>query len=251
MCIEVRNIKIGSGIPKICVPIIGQTSEEILASAMEICKLPHDLIEWRVDWFEGCKDNSAVAEVLMDLRNAIGETPLLFTFRTKAEGGERSMDTDAYINLNKTAIESGLIDLVDVELFTGDECVSSIIRCAHKNNVYAIVSNHDFEATPDKEEIINRLTKMAELGADIPKIAVTPTDKKDVLTLLSATSKVAETIDKPIITMSMKELGVVSRLTGELFGSAITFGSAESASAPGQIPAEYLEYMLKKMHEFF
>lgn len=45
---------------------------------------------------------------------------------------------------------------------------------------------------------------MQELDADIPKIAVMPQNKKDVLTLLSATEEMAsEYADRPIITMSM------------------------------------------------
>ena len=52
-----------------------------------------------------------------------------------------------------------------------------------------VVSNHDFEKTPSKEEIVARLQKMQELGADLPKIAVMPQCKKDVLTLLAATEE--------------------------------------------------------------
>ena len=77
---------------------------------------------------------------------------------------------------------------------------------------------------------------MQTLGADIPKIALMPNCKKDVLTLLEATLEMSEQYaDRPIITMSMAGTGVVSRLTGETFGSALTFGAASPASAPGQI----------------
>ena len=56
---------------------------------------------------------------------------------------------------------------------------------------------------------------MQELGADIPKIAVMPRNKKDVLTLLAATEEMSsEYADRPIITMSMAETGVISRLCG-------------------------------------
>ena len=30
--VEVRGVKIGEGVPKICVPIVGKTKEEILAA---------------------------------------------------------------------------------------------------------------------------------------------------------------------------------------------------------------------------
>ena len=32
----VRNVKIGEGIPKICVPIVGRTKDEIINEAKEI-----------------------------------------------------------------------------------------------------------------------------------------------------------------------------------------------------------------------
>ena len=76
---------------------------------------------------------------------------------------------------------------------------------------------------------------MQELDADIPKIAVMPQNKKDVLTLLAATEEmVSEYADRPIITMSMAGTGLISRLCGEVFGSALTFGAVGKASAPGQ-----------------
>ena len=48
----------------------------------------------------------------------------------------------------------------------------------------------------------------------------------------------------PIVTMSMGKVGISSRILGEVFGSAITFGSVKRASAPGQIPADELSEVL-------
>ena len=91
---------------------------------------------------------------------------------------------------------------------------------------------------------------MQDFDADLPKIAVMPTCRQDVLTLLSATLEMAETYaDRPIITMSMSGTGVISRLTGEFFGSALTFGAATKASAPGQIPVSELETVLSVIHK--
>ena len=95
-----------------------------------------------------------------------------------------------------------------------------------------------------------RLHKMQELNADIPKIAVMPTYKKDVLTLLSATEEMyTDYADRPIITMSMAGTGVISRLCGEVFGSALTFGAAKKASAPGQMGVEDLKTVLELLHK--
>ena len=50
--VKVRNIEIGAGIPKICVPIVDKTEEEILESSKKITETKADLVEWRVDWFD-------------------------------------------------------------------------------------------------------------------------------------------------------------------------------------------------------
>ena len=77
-----------------------------------------------------------------------------------------------------------------------------------------------------------------------------PQERKDVLTLLEATEEMAsEYAQCPLITMSMSGTGVVSRICGEIFGSAVTFGTAGRASAPGQVDADRLRESLLLLHE--
>ncbi len=248
--VKVRNIEIGAGAPKIIVPIVGVTKEEILSAARSFDAIPIDVVEWRVDWFEGVFDFAKVEDVLKELRGILGDTPLLMTFRTSKEGGEKAIDTDAYRELNIKAAQSGYVDFVDVEIFTGDVIVSEIIDQVHATGVKVIASNHDFDKTPAKADIIYRLRKMQDMGADIPKIAVMPQSKKDVLTLLAATEEMTSCYaDRPIITMSMAGTGVISRLCGEVFGSSMTFGAAGKASAPGQMGVEDLNTVLALLHD--
>lgn len=248
--IKVRNLVIGQGKPKIIVPIVGTTQEEILEEARSFASLPADVVEWRADWFEDVFDTEKVLALLKDLREVLGETPLLMTFRTAKEGGEKAISDEAYKALNLAAARSGLVDLIDVEIFTGDEIVREIIDGAHEAGVKVIASNHDFEKTPSQSDIVSRLRKMQDMGAEIPKIAVMPRAKKDVLTLLAATEEmVREFADRPIITMSMAGTGVLSRLAGEVFGSAMTFGAAKKASAPGQMDVVELAAILESLHK--
>ena len=60
--VEVRNIKIGEGIPKICVPIVGVTKEDIINEAKTFENIPVDVVEWRVDWFENVFDIEKVKD---------------------------------------------------------------------------------------------------------------------------------------------------------------------------------------------
>lgn len=246
--ITIRNMTLGEGMPKICVPIVGKKVDEILQQAEALKAYHVDVVEWRMDWFENVETRSALEDVLQQLRACLGDMALLATFRSKKEGGEKEIATETYVALNTWAIESGCIDFVDVELFTGDEAVAQILQSAHAHEVYVIMSNHDFDKTPAEEEIISRLLKMRKLGADIPKIAVMPTSRKDVLTLLHATETVSAQLDCPIITMSMAGNGMISRLAGEVFGSSLTFGAVGKASAPGQIPVDELAQVLTIIH---
>ncbi|WP_139378154.1 type I 3-dehydroquinate dehydratase, partial [Salmonella enterica] len=191
-----------------------------------------------------------VLEAAGAIREIITDKPLLFTFRSAKEGGEQALTTEQYIALNRAAVDSGLVDMIDLELFTGDDEVKATVGYAHQHNVAVIMSNHDFHKTPAAEEIVQRLRKMQELGADIPKIAVMPQTKADVLTLLTATVEMQERYaDRPIITMSMSKTGVISRLAGEVFGSAATFGAVKKASAPGQISVADLRTVLTILHQ--
>ncbi|WP_400243160.1 type I 3-dehydroquinate dehydratase [Niallia sp. JL1B1071] len=248
--VKVRDVFIGEGLPKICVSLIGRTSLELREEAALLKELPIDIIEWRGDYFSEVDEIGSVIDALHVIRNTIGNIPLLFTFRTADEGGERQIEKEAYFLLNKRVVETGLVDLLDMELFTDEEAMKEVIKLAHGQQIKVVLSNHDFEITPSKEEILSRLQKAQQLGADIPKIAVMPQSVKDVLTLLDATATMKEiAADLPIVTMAMGGKGAVSRMAGEIFGSAITFAAAKKASAPGQIPIEELRNILNILHK--
>ncbi len=247
--IRIRDLEIGEGIPKICVPIVGKSPSEVLEQARNIVKLPADLVEWRCDWYEQADSCESVQTMLHNLREVLGEKPLLFTFRTAAEGGACSISKDYYVELNSWALDSGCVDLIDVELFMGDEVMQKMLAHAKAHHVAIVASNHDFEKTPPQEEMLSRLIRMQELGADILKIAVMPQCEADVEVLLDTTKKMAEQYaERPLVTMSMSELGLISRIEGELYGSAITFGAAGAISAPGQVPVGELKESLIQVH---
>lgn len=247
--VQVKNIKIGEGMPKICVSITGNTDEEILEEVRELKKVKLDIVEWRVDFYEYVDNIEKVKDILIKLSEILIDIPLIFTFRSKNEGGERETLSEYYIKLNCEIAKTKLVDLIDVELFIGDEYINKIVGFSHQCGVKVIISNHDFSKTPSKEEIIFRLTKMIELNADLPKIAVMPQNTGDVLTLLCATNEMKERYpDNPIITMSMNGIGVISRLAGEIFGSCLTFGATKKVSAPGQIKVEDLYSILQLLH---
>lgn len=246
--VKVRGIEIGGGRPKICVPVVGKKREEILAQAKRIAGSLADIAEWRADWYEEVFRPEKVGKTLEDLRTILNDKPLLFTFRTQREGGEKEISGQAYNQLVEKVIESGFADMVDIEYFTCPGERERLLSFAASRQVKTILSSHDFQKTPPEEELIGRLKAMEEAGGDIAKIAVMPRDSQDVLILLGATEKAGKKVNCPVITMSMGKIGVISRICGEATGSALTFGTLGEASAPGQMELEPLRTILEILH---
>ena len=248
--VAIRNVIIGKGSPKICVPIIGITEKDIIEEVKNAMILNIDLIEWRADWYESCFNTAKVIEILKEIRKYVEQVPILFTFRTAKEGGAKEITIKEYETLLCAIIESKQADMVDIELFIGEDTVIPLLKKAKQFSVKTVLSSHDFEKTPKKQEIIARLCRMQELGGDITKIAVMPRNQKDVLTLLCATEQMqSQYADRPFITMSMGGLGSISRMIGEVFGVSITFGAGEHSSAPGQIEVQKLKQILEIVHD--
>lgn len=237
----VKNVTFGEGKPKICVPVTARDLNELTDQTGLLNEVDADLCEWRIDWFEESEKIQTAARLL---REQLPDMPLLFTFRTKTEGGEQDISREEYLKICEQLTELPECDLIDIELYTAGENAAALVQKAHLAGKKVVFSNHDFLSTPPEEEIIRRLTQMEELDGDLLKIAVMPNSPADVLTLLSATLKMNGKTSRPLITVSMGDLGAVSRACGEIFGSCVTFGTAGVASAPGQIPVEELRQML-------
>lgn len=62
--IQIRNVEIGSGVPKVIVPIVGKTEEAILAKAGEIASMPIHTVEWRVDFYDDVFDTEKTLATL-------------------------------------------------------------------------------------------------------------------------------------------------------------------------------------------
>ncbi len=243
--IKVKGLELGDGHAKVCVPLVGRTHMELENEMVKILAAEPDMVEWRVDYYEAAEDTAAVLEELGKIRSKFPGTAIIFTFRSKKEGGAKEIDLNQYIALNQAVAESKLADFIDVELFSGDQQVAELCNWIHESGGYAIVSSHDFQATPIKPELTRRIKKALDLGGDIPKIAVMPQKPEDVLTLFEASLAArSEFGGVPLIAISMGKLGLASRICGSVFGSAVTFAAAGAASAPGQVPVEKLRKCL-------
>ena len=254
--LKVRSVELGAGVPKTIVPIVAKTREGILEKAKEIKTLPVDLVEWRADFYEDLFDSAKLLYTLKELRKVLGETPILFTIRTKPEGGEVAPSFEEYSRVNLAVAQSKDSDLVDVEMFWGNtdwkakasECSVKLVNEIHSAGCLVVGSRHNFSETPDRDDIALTLKNQQAAGADVPKVAVMPKIKADVLDVIDASIIFGRDTDRPFLTISMGPLGMLSRVACEFCGSCMTFGAAGQASAPGQIQVGDLKDMLTLIH---
>ncbi len=200
-----------------------------------------DGIELRMDF---------AAEPLAQLSAYDGELPVLVTNRVDWEGGEAA-DTVGRLDDLMRAVESEAVTAVDVELAAlegdGEHDAARVVDHAHEHGASVVVSTHDFEGTPDRGAITDRLRRACEHG-DVGKMATTATSADDVLAMLGATREL--TADgSQVATMCMGEPGRHSRAVAPLYGSRIGYAPVdpEAATAPGQYDLATLRSLVTQL----
>lgn len=231
---------------KTIVPITAKTKEQAIAQAKVIAANQYaDLAEFRIDLLDFAADSKQVISLGHELKKILGDKPMIATIRTHNEGGKLTIGDADYGKTYQAYLKQPFMDMLDVEMFRDQQVVKNTVKLAHDKKVLIVMSNHDFQKTPSEDEIVKRLLKQDELGADILKIAVMPQSKQDVFTLMNATLKVSQQSKKPLLTMSMGKLGTISRIATANMGGSFSFGMIGEASAPGQIDVTQLKQFLK------
>lgn len=231
---------------KTIVPITAKTKEQALAQAQVIANTADaDLAEFRIDLLSFASDTKQVIALGHELKKILGNKPMIATIRTKNEGGQLEISDADYGKTYQAYLKNPFMDWLDVEMFRDQKVVSEIVQKAHQKKVLVVMSNHDFQKTPSQDEIEKRLLKQDQMGADVLKIAVMPKSKQDVFTLMNATLKVSQQTTKPLLTMSMGQLGTISRVATANMGGSYSFGMIGQASASGQIDVTKLKQILQ------
>jgi 3-dehydroquinate dehydratase-1 len=246
--IIIRGKEIGGEHPLVCLPLVAVDKDSLIEQAKYLVSLKPDLIEWRIDSFNNVEKLKVVIDALQELREVMSNIPLLFTLRCAWEGGAKKISQSIRKEIIIGSLKTGLIDIVDFELSNDAELIKEIKAEVKQNKATLILSCHNFENTPDKQSILNKLEEAYNMGADIAKLCVMPQNYSDVLTLLSATLEAREEIlDIPLITIAMGEMGAITRIAGGMFGSDVTFAIGKEVSGPGQIPLDELKAAWKTL----
>ncbi len=212
--------------------IVASIGKNPVDSAIKAKKLGADIIEIRLDLLDTGTD---MRQVLQDL----GKTglPVIITNRMKQEGGAWSGGEAERIQMLISLLP--LADAVDIELCAENR--DAVIKEAKSGGKTVIISTHDFKRTPGSEDMMEIINESFDAGADIAKLAVAPNSLEDVLQLFDVTLHAKGAV----CTIAMGEIGRHSRIIAPIYGSVMTYGYVESATAPGQLRVDEIRSILK------
>ena len=233
--------------PEICVPIVAPFRSKIIEQAKEAAALPIQMAEWRMDFFSGYEIE--ITDIILEIKKYLADKKLIVTLRTEQEGGEPNGSRFDYFPLLTRIREQGAADYVDAEIMRDEKALRAVLSDTAQSTTKVIGSYHDFNGTPKQCFIVEMLERAGDMGCHVAKFACMPKTMEDVERLLRATEEEKErNPELPLITMSMGELGLCSRLYGGLYGSGVSFGSAFTASAPGQVSYKILNDVFDRIY---
>jgi 3-dehydroquinate dehydratase-1 len=203
---------------KICTPVIGKTTHEFLRNLERIQKMS-SFVELRVDLISDLKVND------LDLIGKKIYRESIITVRSKK------------LFLSALRIRP---DYIDIDY---DTIVKEKIVLPENKNSKLIISFHDFEKTPTKNQLMKILKDISVHRPDIIKLATMIKKRKDVDNLFKILIDMKSR--QKLIVVGMGEKGKMTRIIAPLLGSYLTYASTElGKTAPGQID-------LMKMKEIY
>lgn len=209
---------------KLIVSVMPRSLEEAQAlGAMRY--LDADIIEWRADYLP----KEAILQVAPAIFEKFAGRELVFTLRTRSEGGEIDLSPEEYIHLIKEVAQFYQPDYIDFEYYSYKDVFEEMLDFPN-----LVLSYHNFQETP--ENMMEILSELTILNPKLVKVAVMAHTEQDVLDLMNYT-RGFKTLnpEQEYVTISMGKVGKVSRITADVTGSSWSFASLDEVSAPGQI----------------
>lgn len=217
---------------RVCVSV-RETTTQGAKAAIDRAARWADLVEVRADYIRD-----------LDLRKLLQKKsrPLLFTLRSRREGGEFQGPERKRIETILEAAQCGA-DYVDIEFAAFWRIV--LATCPPSR---VVLSHHDLHATPASLDSL--LADMAATGAGILKIATRACTLADNLRIANLLRH-ASSRGINLAALAMGRPGIVSRIFGPLWGSWMTIASMPGGepTAEGQIPADTMtdQYRIRRI----
>ena len=226
---------------KICVsiPIIDTELNNLEDKLVQIQKKDATLLmEFRFDFINEFSYIEDILDKISKYRNQS-----IYTLRSINEGGKFTKGEKERLEILKklAMVKPMLLDLEFTTISKDNEMADFI----ENNNIRALISWHDFNGTPKKEELIELIDKM-RIFSNYIKIVTTAKTINDSINIMQLYNTIDSSLN--LIAFSMGELGIVTRILCNIVGdSPFTYATNDAAVAPGQLTID----QLKAFHEFF
>lgn len=218
-------------LPRVCVAVVGSDANQMVETAESLTR-DNSFVEFRLDYLS--KPGLAIPR-LKRFFEMYPATTAIATCRRATSGGKFRGSIPSQLEILNKAAAAGC-QFVDVELQTALKCKPEQLRSL-RSKAGLILSSHDFRATKNLEET---LEKMLAYPADFYKVVSTATTLADNVTMIKFLAREGDR--HPLVGMCMGEQGVISRVLSVRAGSVFTFASAGvgQETAAGQITAQEL-----------
>jgi 3-dehydroquinate dehydratase-1 len=216
----------------VAVPFADRTTR---AEVLALARRGLDVAELRVDHFARFDPAHVLAQL-----DAFAGVPVLATIRSAAEGGGWQRPEAERLALFRALIPR--VDAVDVEI--ASEIARDVVGAARGAGKLAITSFHDFAKTPGDGALADVVALGRALGADVVKIATAVAGPGDVRSLARL---LVSTEDIGLIAIGMGDRAIATRLLFPALGSLLTYAHAGAATAPGQIPLDEMQSLLRRL----
>ena len=208
----------------ICASIPAENPESLRDKINRAFSSGANYVEIRFDFL----DLSDMEEALKIAENI--REKAIFTLRTSAEGGKFKANINDRIEwLKKLAMAKPM--LLDIEYST-IQSNDDLANYCKTQKIPVLLSWHDFEKTPPKDQLRCMLEKMRVYSNHI-KMVTTAINIVDALRILDLYENAVES---NLIAFSMGEAGIISRIMCTIIGkSPFTYAALEESIAPGQL----------------
>lgn len=208
---------------RICVVITADEPVKAVEAIREVHSQGPDLIELRLDYMENPGGLKSIREAT--------DLPLIATNRSREQGGHSDLPEEERLGVLLAACDAGF-EYVDVEATT--EGTFSFVKEAKERGSEVIISHHDFDGTPSRDQLEALMTCELTNGADVCKIIGTAREPSDCLAYLSFLN---DNRGVRLVCFGMGGPGAMSRIFSPVFGGEFTYASSAvgAESAPGQL----------------